>query len=45
VLDGRITGAGILGTAAPADHLATVLFRRGMRKNLAALKQLAEHRS
>jgi uncharacterized protein YndB with AHSA1/START domain len=45
VLDGRITSAGILGTAAPADHLATALFKRGMRKNLAALKQLAENRS
>jgi uncharacterized protein YndB with AHSA1/START domain len=45
VLDGRITGAGILGTAAPADHLATQLFKRGMGKNLAALKQLAERRS
>jgi uncharacterized protein YndB with AHSA1/START domain len=45
VLDGRITGAGILGTAAPVDHLATDLFKRGMRKNLAALKQLAERRS
>jgi hypothetical protein len=45
VLDGRITGAGILGTAAPADHLATRLFKRGMRKNLATLKQLAETRS
>jgi uncharacterized protein YndB with AHSA1/START domain len=45
VLDGRITGAGILGTAAPADHLATELFKRGMRKNLATLKQLAETRS
>jgi hypothetical protein len=44
-LDGRITGAGILGTAAPADHLATELFKRGMRKNLATLKQLAEARS
>jgi uncharacterized protein YndB with AHSA1/START domain len=45
VLDGRITGAGILGTATPADHLATQLFKRGMGKNLAALKQLAERRS
>jgi uncharacterized protein YndB with AHSA1/START domain len=45
VLDGRITSAGILGKAAPADHLATALFKRGMRKNLAALKQLAENRS
>jgi hypothetical protein len=45
VLDGQITGAGILGTAAPADRRATELFKRGMRKNLTALKQLAEHRS
>jgi uncharacterized protein YndB with AHSA1/START domain len=45
VLDGRISGAGILGAAAPADHLATELFKRGMRKNLAVLKQLAERRS
>ena len=45
MLDGRITGAGILGTAGPADHLATELFKCGMRKNLATLKQLAETRS
>ena len=38
VLDGRITDAGILGTAAPADHLATELFKCGMRKNLATFE-------
>lgn len=45
VLDGGITGTGVLGTSALADHVATELFKRGMRKNLAVLKQLAEHGS
>jgi len=42
VLDGRISGAGLPGPVGHLDPLATRLFKRGMRRNLAELKRLIE---
>jgi uncharacterized protein YndB with AHSA1/START domain len=41
-LDGRISAAGLPGPAGRLDPLASLLFTRGMRRNLQQLKRLVE---
>ena len=41
-LDGRISAAGLPGPAGRLDPLASLLFARGMRRNLQQLKRLVE---
>lgn len=41
-LDGSISGAGLLGPAGHLGPLATQLFKRGMKQNLAELKGILE---
>jgi uncharacterized protein YndB with AHSA1/START domain len=41
-LEGRISGAGLVGPAAHLGPVATQLFKRGMKQNLDVLKRIVE---